>query len=232
MQIAVAPANNMGDYLDAVRGAEAEPIVIDWKTQSAADIARDAAGILLLGGADVAPGLYGEAPHPTFEVSEPARDAYEIALIRLAIERDVPLFAICRGAQVLNVALGGSLIQDIPSQVPGAIRHVKLPGEEKFTVAHEVHVAAGSRLHALLGARLSADDRCGVNSRHHQAVKAVGRDLAVSATAPDGIIEAIERPASAFCLGVQWHPENFWRTGEFAALFRAFVAAAAVRRGP
>jgi putative glutamine amidotransferase len=241
MQIAVAPAQRPDDYLESIRRAGAEPVLIDWARQSPAEIAQDFGGILLLGGPDVTPALYGEAPHPTFEASEDRRDEHEMALIRYAIERDVPMLAICRGIQILNVTFGGSLVQDIPSQVPGAIRHAKAPDAEKFAIAHDISVTSSSRLHTILSARLTpaatgttgnnssatgTGGTCGVNSRHHQAVKSVGRDLVVSAIAPDGIIEAIERPASTFCVGVQWHPENFWRTGEFAALFDAFVTAA------
>jgi putative glutamine amidotransferase len=226
--IVVAPARTLDDYLESVRRAEAEPLVLDPTRDAPADVVRDAAGILLLGGPDVEPSLFGEAPHPTFEASEPGRDAYETELIRLAIERDIPLLAICRGIQILNVALGGTLIQDIPTQVPAAIRHTKVPDAPKTTIGHNISVSEGSRLRAILGAPSHADGTYAVNSRHHQAVKDPGRDLVVTAVAPDGIVEAIERPASTFCVGVQWHPENFVREGgyNFASLFRAFVTAA------
>jgi putative glutamine amidotransferase len=225
-QIAVAPANHPNDYLESLRLAGAEPLLMNRESDSPHDVVRDVAGILLLGGSDVDPALYDEPPHATFDSSEPGRDAYEIELIRLAVEQDVPLFAICRGVQVLNVALGGTLIQDIPSQAPSTTRHTKIPDRPKAIIAHEVTVAEGSRLQTILGRQLTAGATCGVNSRHHQAVKRAGRDLVVSAVAPDGIIEAVERPASRFCLGVQWHPENFWPTGEFLAMFRALLAAA------
>ena len=185
---------------------------------------------MLLGGADVEPSRYGETPHPTFEASEGNRDEYETELIALALERDLPLLAICRGIQILNVALGGSLIQDIPSQTSSLVqacdRAERAEGEGR--IAHEVSVASGTRLHAILGPQLDARGMCGVNSRHHQAVKQLGRDLVVTAVAPDGIIEAIERPASSFCVGVQWHPENFCRDERynFSPLFRAFVQTA------
>lgn len=229
--IAVAPANHQADYLDSLREAGADPLVIARDRDTPHDVVRDAAGILLLGGPDVEPALYGEAPHPTFDPSEPGRDAYEIELIRLAIERDLPLFAICRGVQVLNVALGGTLIQDIPSQAPSSTRHTKITDAPKATIAHDITVTDDSRLHAILGPQLTASATCGVNSRHHQAIDRPGRDLIVSAIAPDGIIEAIERPASRFLVGVQWHPENFVRETpyNFARLFRAFVDAASVQ---
>jgi len=118
-------------------------------------------------------------------------------------------------------------VQDILSQVPGAVPHaLKIPPNEPYTLAHEVWLEKGSLLSNLMGERLAGGDSCEVNSRHHQAVKDVARGFTVSATAPDGIIEAIEDAGAEFCLGVQWHPENFWRTGEFRPLFEGFLTAA------
>jgi putative glutamine amidotransferase len=129
--------------------------------------------------------------------------------------------------QVLNVAFGGSLVQDIPSQVPGALQHkLAVPLHQSYALAHEVWFEKDSLLGSLLKDRLSDADSCEVNSRHHQAIKQVANGFRVTATAPDGVIEAIEDPSARFCLGVQWHPENFWRTGEFRALFEGFVQAA------
>jgi putative glutamine amidotransferase len=230
IQIAIAPTSKLDDYLESVRRADAEPITIEWDRHSPRDIVRDTAGILLTGGPDVEPSIYGEPPHATFEPSESGRDAHEIALIKYAIERDVPLFAICRGVQVLNVALGGTLIQDIPTQTRSIIRHTKVPDAAKAAIAHDVSIARESLLGTILKSRVSGADTCAVNSRHHQAVKKAAPDLIVSAVAADGIVEAVERPASRFCLGVQWHPENFWKTGEFQGLFRALVAAASKPR--
>ncbi len=231
--VAIAPASRNDDYLESARVAGAEPWLLDPSKDTPAEVVRRVAGIMLLGGADIDPSRYGEAPHPTFQASESHRDDYETELIALAIERDLPLLAICRGIQILNVALGGSLIQDIPSQTSPAVRveHAAAPGEprhSKAVIKHEVSVTSGTRLHAILGLQLDARGMCGVNSRHHQAVKALGRDLVVTGVAPDGIIEAIERPASSFCVGVQWHPENFCREERynFTPLFRAFVSAA------
>ena len=141
-----------------------------------------------------------------------------------ALEADLPILAICRGVQVMNVAVGGTLVQDIPSGVEGAVSHqVPMP---KHAIAHEVWVNRESLLWSLMEERLENGDTLGVNSRHHQAVKAVADGFVVSATAPDGAIEAIERPGHAFCVGVQWHPENFWRTGEFTGLFDGLIHAA------
>ena len=143
------------------------------------------------------------------------------------MEADVPVLAICRGSQVLNVAAGGTLVQDIPSAVTTDLAHsVQVP---KDSIAHEIRIASDSRLHAALGSAVDASCGCRVNSRHHQSVGQLGNRLVASATAPDGVIEGIEAPDATFCVGVQWHPENFWRTGEFRPLFDAFVAAARSR---
>ena len=130
-------------------------------------------GILLPGGDDVTPSLYGDEPHPKFEAAEPGRDAYELELAKRAGDADVPLFAICRGIQVLNVARGGTLVQDIPSQLPDAIPHEVR--DTPFTIAHDVWVSEGTLLHTLLRERIDGD-ACPVNSRHHQAVQKIGRD--------------------------------------------------------
>jgi putative glutamine amidotransferase len=134
------------------------------------------------------------------------------------------VLAICRGLQVLNVALGGTLVQDIPTQVTGAVEHsVRIP---KNALAHTILVSPKTRLRALLGPLVSDAGTCEVNSRHHQAVKALGSGLKVCATAPDGVVEAAEHPDLRFCVGVQWHPENFSDTRRFRSLFDAFVKSA------
>jgi putative glutamine amidotransferase len=179
--------------------------------------------LVLTGGGDVDPQFYGEQRHPTFSAAEPGRDEFELALARIAIERGLPVLAICRGVQVLNVAAGGSLIQDIESEVPGALVH--RVDTTPSTIAHEVWVASGSKLAAMLADRIE-EDALLVNSRHHQAVKRLAPGFIAAATAPDGVIEAIERADLPFCLGVQWHPENFWRTGEFRALFEGLLKVA------
>jgi putative glutamine amidotransferase len=222
--IAVARASRTDDYLEAIGRAGAEPLVIDATTEHWASLWARVSGIVLPGGPDVDPRLYGEAPGPAFEPAGHARDAFEIELATRAIERDTPLLAICRGMQVVNVAAGGTLVQHIPDDVPRALDHqIRTP---PWAIAHDVMVAPRSRLASALGAPDAREAlRIGVNSRHHQAVKHVASGFAVVATADDGVIEAIERPTSRFCLAVQWHPENFWRTGEFSRLFRAFVDA-------
>lgn len=185
-------------------------------------------GLLLTGGGDVNPALYGETAHQATEMAEPGRDDFEIALVKAARARQVPVFAICRGVQVMNVAAGGGLIQDIPSEVAGAVSHnLPCPPHQSYALAHEVWIDKDTLLARLMGDRLTNGDACEVNSRHHQAIRQLAPGFRASATAPDGIVEAIEDPAAPFCLGVQWHPENFWRTGEFRPLFEGFLEAAA-----
>lgn len=206
------------DYITSLEQAGATVRVLDAARDVLPDALDHCDGVLLTGGVDVDPVIYGETPHPTVE-TDAARDDYEIALAKLAIERDVPLLAICRGVQVLNVAAGGTLIQDLPSQHPSSIAHSIT--EPKNSIAHPVEITPGTCLSVLLGAPTSID----VNSRHHQAVKDTAPEFVVAAVSPDGVVEAIERPESAFCVGVQWHPENFWATGQFAGLFAGLVRA-------
>jgi putative glutamine amidotransferase len=180
-------------------------------------------GVLLTGGPDVDPVEYGDLDrHPTVDV-DAERDAYELALAREALRLDLPMLGICRGAQVLNVAAGGTLLQDLPSAGPSLLDHSQ--PEPRDRIAHDVIVSHETRLGQVLADGLDDEGRTAVNSRHHQAIKSPAPGFIVSATAPDGVIEGIERPGARFCLGVQWHPENFWRTGEFRPLFEAFIAA-------
>jgi putative glutamine amidotransferase len=224
--IAIAPCSKQHDYEEAVRRAGGDVRVLNYETDRPADVVTEVDGILLPGGDDVLPLLYGAEAHAEFDAAEPGRDAYELELAKRAGDADLPLFAICRGIQVLNVARGGTLVQDIPSELPDAVPHEVR--DTPFTIAHDVWVSEGTLLHDLLRERIDGD-ACPVNSRHHQAVQKVGNGLVVSATAPDGVIEAVEDPSKRFCVGVQWHPENFYRTGEFRALFEAFVTAARER---
>jgi putative glutamine amidotransferase len=221
--IAITPCSTPHDYEESVRRAGGEPRVLDRAVDRPADVVASADGILLAGGGDVLPSIYGEAAHRTFAAAEAGRDEYEIELVRRALDADVPIFAICRGVQVLAVASGGTLVQDIPTEVAGALPHdVREP---RVAIAHEIWMNPGTLLERLMRARIEEGDSFDVNSRHHQAPKALGPGLVVSATAPDGVIEAIENPSKRFCLGVQWHPENFYRTGEFRELFEGLVQA-------
>jgi putative glutamine amidotransferase len=213
-------------YIRAVQQAGGIPVLLppqlDLASLEALWSRLDA--LLLTGGGDIDPARYGEDPHSTvYEVSE-ARDALELTLSRRAVEDEVPVLAICRGVQVLNVALGGSLHQDIPSHVPGALPHSQK--EDRTRPTHAVKVMGeGTRLGAIVGS-LELD----VNSMHHQAIKKLGQGLREVAWAPDGVIEGLELAGDRFVVGVQWHPEEL--VGHDAAarnLFAALVEAARLR---
>lgn len=220
--IAISPCSKLPDYEESVRRAGGDVRVMAL-TDSPADVIASVQGVLLTGGGDIHPSIYGAEPHATFDPADPGRDEFEIDLVRRAIQQDVPLFAICRGVQVLNVARGGTLVQHIPEEVGTAVEHrIKEP---RFAIAHDVWLTPDSLLERTLRERLEDADSCAVNSRHHQAPKDLGEGLVATATAPDGVVEALEHPGRRFVLGVQWHPENFWRTGEFRALFEAFIQA-------
>jgi putative glutamine amidotransferase len=211
----------MPDYVESIRRAGGEPRVL---SIGDAPSVQGLDGLLFTGGDDVDPAHYRESRHPKTMVTDAARDEYELGLARLALAEDTPMLAVCRGLQVVNVAAGGTLIQDIVSEINQAVSHqIDAP---LYAIAHEVWVARGSALSKIMQEQLADGEVLQVNSRHHQAVKETAAGFEVSATAPDGIIEAIERPQGRFCIAVQWHPENFWRTGEFRALFEEFVKAA------
>ncbi len=223
--IGITACRKIEDYRQAVLHIGAEARILD-PSMSVSDALGGIDGLLLTGGGDIEPGRYGEPAHPSVNETQPQRDEFEIALVREGRARRVPILGICRGIQILNVACGGTLIQDIPTEVPGALKHeLDVPPHEAFELAHEVWLDKDSTLGRLMSERLEGADSCEVNSRHHQAVKQLAPGFQVSATAPDGVIEAIEDPGAGFCLGVQWHPENFWRTGEFRSLFEGFAAA-------
>ncbi len=170
--------------------------------------------------ADIDPDYYGEEPHLRLGPVNPLRTDFEVQLTRLAVRRGLPVFGICGGAQVLNVALGGSLYQDIPSQIPKAHKH---SGASER--AHTVDIVPGTRLAAIVGTH-----ELRVNSLHHQAVKVPGQGMGVSASARDGVIEAVEIPGQPFVIGVQWHPERLFMEDETAQrLFAAFVQTATAR---
>jgi putative glutamine amidotransferase len=180
--------------------------------------------VLIPGGVDLDPGTYGEAPLPTCGRLDPDRDRVELQFARWAIAEGKPLFGLCRGLQILNVALGGTLYQDIAAQRSDALKHDYFPtaGFSRDHLAHPVTVVSGSRLHALVGTAPLK-----VNSMHHQAVKDLGPGLVSTAVAPDGVIEAIEASASQFMLGVQWHPESLTdRDPRMQRLMAGFVEAA------
>lgn len=225
------PMQGMGQaYLSAVIAAGGAPVLVplgldEPRLFRALDRAD---GLLLAGGEDIAPALFGEEPHPRLGAVDADRDAAEMALARQALEMGMPLLAICRGIQALNVAAGGTLYQDIPSQVPGALKHhCFYPEYPRDHIAHTVAIAPDSRLAAVVGQPADSLAAVPVNSLHHQSVKALGAGLRVVAQAPDGVVEAIEGTGGGWVLGVQWHPEELAASrADMRALFRAFVEAA------
>jgi len=181
-------------------------------------------GIMIPGGVDVDPGCFGEEPHPKLGRIDPARDRTELILTEWAIEDKRPLLGLCRGLQVINVHLGGTLYQDLEDQLPNGIKHDYFPnyGFERDHLAHEVELTPGSRVRSLMEL-----DRIPVNSMHHQGLKTLAPSLLASAIAPDGLIEAAEgTDPDHFLVGVQWHPEVFELSDPHTRhLFREFVAA-------
>jgi len=214
-------------YIQAVDAAGGIPLLIPL-TLTEADLLTLYArldGVLVPGGGDIDPRHYGEARHPKTNDIDDHRDRIELTLTRQAVDGGKPFFGICRGVQVFNVALGGTLHQDIPSDFPEALGHYYIPPTfPREHIAHEIQVAEESLLARCLGTPIVR-----VNSRHHQSVKTLAPRLEIVAHAPDGVVEAIELPGHPFALGVQWHPENITAQPEMHALFTAFIAAAANR---
>jgi putative glutamine amidotransferase len=195
-------------YTDAVRLANLRPFILPVLGPGDADAMLDGMhGLVLTGGEDVDPRHYGSPRHPGLGAVHGERDAFELALVQAARERRLPTFAICRGMQVANVALGGTLVQDIASEWPGAIEHECSPRDRR---AHELRVQPGSKLAIALGA-----DLLRVNSLHHQAVDRLGEGLTAVAHARDGVIEGAEWTADDWWMvGAQWHPEELMGTRE------------------
>lgn len=202
----------------AVEAHGARPIELPPDSPPAAIDALN--GVLFTGGGDIDPSRYGQAAHPKLGEVDYARDEFELRLVRVAVGRGLPLLGICRGAQVLGVALGGSLVQDIDTDVEDAKKH--LAGPRGKASHHWIEIAPGSRLSQIMGAR-----RARVNSSHHQANGRLGSGVRTVAWSGDGVIEGIELEGESFVLGVQWHPERMWRKApRQSRLFAAFTAAA------
>jgi putative glutamine amidotransferase len=215
----------LGSLLD--NGAIAVALAVVENRASIRTLVDRLDGVLLSGGAfDVPPDLYGQEPRPWMGEIRPERSRFEVALLREAAGRDLPVLGICGGMQIINVALGGTLYQDIPQERPGSDQH-RQPGRNDRP-CHPVEVQAKTRLAAIVsGKRSGRPVQLQVNSTHHQAVRDLGRGLLANAFAPDGLIEGIESTRHRFLLGVQWHPERLYRTiPEQARIFRAFVRAA------
>lgn len=209
-------------YVDSLRRAGLVAVVLPPQLESIDDALEAVDGIVLAGGYDYDPAVFGETRHPSVEPMDPRRQEHELALARAARQRRVPALGICLGMQSMAVAAGGKLIQDIPSYFEDAVTHST---EAHDRLRHDVKIDAGTRLAAILGS-----GALNVNSSHHQAVRTAGEGLIVTAHAPDGIIEALEDPAHPFYLGVQWHPEEMEGEASADALFRAFAEAATAYR--
>lgn len=205
-------------YIESLRRAGAVPVLIPPQPENAADLVESLDGIVLAGGGDCDPAVYGEEPHPSVEPMDPRRQDNDLTLARIARDRGIPTLGICLGVQIMNIVAGGRIIQDIDSQAGTSIVHASVPEDR---ARHDVRVEDGTRLAAILGARTF-----NVNSSHHQAIRSAGQGLRVTAQAPDGIIEGLEDPAHPFYVGVQWHPEDMPGEESAATIFRAFVEAA------
>jgi putative glutamine amidotransferase len=203
-------------YVRSVEHAGGRPLLVP-PSEDAVEETLDALdGLVFSGGADLDPSLYGAQPHPETNGLRPERDRAELALMEAALRRDMPILAVCRGMEIMNVLRGGDLVQHLP-EVVGDETHKHTPG---VFADHDVSVAGGSRLARVLG------DRAPVKSHHHQGVGDVGAGLVESAWAEDGTVEGLEDPDRSFALGVLWHPEE----DEDAALFHELVREAAAYR--
>jgi putative glutamine amidotransferase len=218
------PVDEIRRYLDAVLWAGGVPVVIPTHTplDRVPDYFERIDGILLPGSpTDIDPSIFGENPHPKLGKLLPERDALDFSLLRFAEQSDMPVLGICFGAQSLNVFRGGKLVQDIPAIVTAPVFHDD-HGQPEMPARHVVRLKRES-----LVARLAGSESMEVNSFHHQAVASPGKNLEVVATAPDGVIEAVEDPTGRFFVGIQWHPERGFHEDAFAQrLFKAFVDAA------
>jgi putative glutamine amidotransferase len=206
------------NYCEAVVRAGGLPILLPHEPEQAAAYLDRIDGLVITGGAfDVDPSLFGASIRHATVKTKDKRTAFELAITKGAIERDLPILGICGGQQLLNVVLGGTLIQHIPDEVGAALPHEQ--PNPRTEPGHHVTVKKGTLLHRICGV-----DELAVNSAHHQAAKDVGPGVVVDAVAEDGVIEGIELPGKRFCLGVQWHPEYSISSGD-TKIFDAFIAA-------
>jgi putative glutamine amidotransferase len=210
-------------YLDALAAAGATTVILPVHAERDERLFSLFDGFLLTGGGDVDPVRYEATADKSVYGVDDKRDSYEISLVRYAMANDVPLLAICRGIQILNVALGGTLVVDIAADWPGSLKHLDL--EHWTGMSHTVSIAAGSKVSKLVG------DELEVNSMHHQGVAEPATGLVPVAWAPDGMVEAVEAPDRRFVVGVQWHPECLGPGHRAFGVFEGFVEAAADPRG-
>lgn len=208
-------------YMSAVTNAGGLPILIpvDLSNDDLDVLLPRLDGILFTGGYDLDPRLYGNQPHPKVEGIDANRDRVEIHLAQAVVQSHKPFFGICRGIQVINIALGGSLYEDLLEQFPGSLQHDQHKLPRNF-LSHTVNIEPGSSLADILGTGLTQ-----VNSLHHQGVHRPGNGLQLTATAPDGLVEAFELTGYSFGLAVQWHPEELQGHPAMGKLFQAFIQA-------
>lgn len=219
---------NAISYLRAIEAAGGIPALIHLTRDEAVIDAhyQRCHALLLAGGEDVHPSRYGAAPHPRIGATNPLQDDVEIALARRAAADGKPILGVCRGLQMLNVALGGTLYQDISSELPDALDHEESTKQRDMAhLSHPIRIAADS----WLAAQLDVGELT-VNSLHHQALRDIAPGLRVTARAPDGVVEAAEGVGAGFIVGVQCHPEELWERADqrWARVFAGFVAAAAL----
>ena len=208
-------------YVEAVLAAGGLPVLIPNLPDAAArrEFLASMGGLVFIGGDDIDPKRWGEAKHPTVECIHPDKEEADLALMRDAVAADKPFLGICGGCQLLNVALGGSLVQDIPSMVAKPLQHKRVENRDSL---HPVRVRPGTRLAGIVGA-----GEIETNSAHHQSVNRLGDGLVQTADAPDGVVEAVEFPGKRFAVGVQWHPERIADRDHSQKLFRSLIAEAA-----
>lgn len=209
------------EYTEAILEAGGIPLVLPYTVEKSdiAEMCRPLDGLLLTGGGDIDPTLFGEEPHPGLGEIVPERDEMEMTLIQLFVEQKKPILGICRGCQILNVTLGGDMIQDFAGQKPDVIQHSQRA--PRYHASHTIQLKEGTLLHSIFG-----QTQIKVNSYHHQAVREPAPSLVASAHAKDGVVEAIECAQGDFIVGVQWHPECMISTyPEQKRLFQAFIQA-------
>ncbi len=205
-------------YVDAVIRAGAIPLLIPPQSENIVELLASLDGVLLSGGRDCDPAIYGEECHASIKPMDIRRQANDLELARHSREQGVPTLGVCLGVQIMAIAAGGSLIQDIGSEIDTKIRHESEPEGRRH---HPVRIESGT----ILASILEESDLI-VNSSHHQAVRTAGEGLRVTARAPDGIVEAIEDANHPFYVGLQWHPEDMSAEDSAARIFDAFIAAA------
>jgi putative glutamine amidotransferase len=209
------------NYVEGIEAAGGLPFLLGFSTDDAQveRYAETIDGLVLIGGVDIHPSRYGQVPEVTDQIPVPERDDFEFRLLSAFWERGKPIFAICRGHQMLNVFLGGTLVQDIPSHL-GPVHHLQSPGTQ--LIAHQVRLEAGSLIHDILGESL-----IDVNSFHHQTIETLGRGLRPVGWSEEDLIEVFEHESHPYLLSVQWHPERMRNSQQQMRLFRHFVKACA-----